>query len=163
MLVAGLLMAPSCIPNRGKSTLIVRVPWLVVLSVASVAFRASATAGRNLAQTLDEANRSTHEIPFGAKLIFEEAFEAEVQRFFLVGEQQENRRRYLGLGDVVDPDRPRLWIRSAIQVDVLFQPAIQLAGRNFALARGGHFVDQRKKFLRAFAGFGGKKHDRGVA
>jgi len=41
------------------------------------------------AKTLDEADGRADKIEFGAKLVFEEALIAEVERFFLIGEDEE--------------------------------------------------------------------------
>src|SRR6266849_613511 len=54
--------------------------------------RGGAFAVVALFQSLNEAKRRAIEIPLGAQLIFQEALEIEMQRLFLVGEEQENRR-----------------------------------------------------------------------
>src|SRR6266849_5629605 len=64
--------------------------------------RGGAFAVVALFQSLNEAKRRAIEIPLGAQLIFQEALEIEMQRLFLVGEEQENRRGYLRLGHIVN-------------------------------------------------------------
>ena len=85
------------------------------------------------AQALDEADWRAGEIPFFADLIFEEALVAEVERVFLVGEDQERRRRSFRLREVVDLNRARFRRRAALQIDFFLEPAIQFGRRNALL------------------------------
>src|SRR4029077_19036476 len=114
------------------------------------------------AEALDEAHRRAREVELRAKLIFEEALVAEMQRRFLVREDQERRRRGLCLGDVVDAHGARLGRAAALQIDILSEPAIQLWGGNAPAARIRHLIDQRKELLRALACFRGEKNDRRI-
>ena len=59
------------------------------------------------AEALDEADRCAGEIEFSAKLIFEKALEAEMERLLLIGEKEENGRSDFGLRDVLDAIRAR--------------------------------------------------------
>ena len=76
------------------------------------------------AEALDEANGRAGEIEFGAQLVFEEPFVAEVQRSFLIGENEESRRRGFRLRDVVDTHGTRLGRGAALEIDVLLQPVV---------------------------------------
>ncbi len=115
------------------------------------------------AEALDETDRSAGEIPFGAELIFEEAFVAEMERIFLIGEEQERRRSGFRLHDVIDFDGARFRSRAALEIDFLFDPAIEFGRGDAHAARSGDLIDQRIEFAGAIAGFRGEKNDRGVA
>src|SRR5438552_12057396 len=78
-----------------------------------------------LAEALDEANRRAHKVELGAKLVFQEAQVAEVQRGLLVGEHEERGRGYFRLGDVVDAHRAGLRRGAALQVDFFLEPIVQ--------------------------------------
>src|SRR6266404_7026951 len=116
-----------------------------------------------LAQALHKAHWRPGEIEFRSELIFQKALEAEVQRLLLIGEDEKRRRRRFRLRDVVDAHRARFRRGAALQIDVFFEPAIQLRRGDAALASGGDLIDQRINLLRALTGFGGKKHDRRIA
>src|SRR3954471_12528847 len=76
------------------------------------------------AQALHEADGRADEIEFGAKLIFQKALEAEMQRLLLIGEQEKGRRSGLGLSEIVDPHRTRLGRSAPLQIDIFLEPAI---------------------------------------
>ena len=88
------------------------------------------------AEALDEADGSAGEVPFFAYLIFEEALVAEVERVFLVGEEEECRRGRFRLDEIVDFYRARFRRRAALEIDFFLKPAIEF-GRRDALAAGG--------------------------
>src|SRR5260370_41907479 len=77
------------------------------------------------AKALDEADRSAHEIKLGAQLVFEEAFVAEVQWSFLVGEEEKGRRGDFRLRDVVNPHGARFRRGAALQVDFILEPIVE--------------------------------------
>src|ERR1700744_2966508 len=114
-------------------------------------------------EALDEADWRAGEIPFFANLIFEEALVAEVERIFLVGEEQECRRRSFRLDEIVDFDGASFWRRAALEIDFFLEPAIEFGRRDALAARCGDLVDQRIEFRGAVAGFCGKKNDWRVA
>src|SRR2546423_8188386 len=76
------------------------------------------------AQALHEADGRADEIEFGAKLIFQKALEAEMQRLLLIGEQEKGRRSGLGLSEIVDTHRTRLGRSAPLQIDIFLEPAI---------------------------------------
>src|SRR5437016_3001379 len=115
------------------------------------------------AEALDEADRCADESEFGAKLVFQEALVAEVQRRLLVGEKEERGRRDFRLCNVVNAHGASLRSGAALQVDFFLEPIVEGRRGDAAAARFPALVDQRKKFFGALAGFRGKKNDRGVA
>src|ERR1700682_5012833 len=112
-----------------------------------------------LAETLHEAHRRAAEIEFLAQLVLQETLETEMQRGLLVGEEQKCGRRGFCLRDVVNAHGARLGRAAALQVDVFFQPAIQIWSRDAAPARKRDLINQGEDFLRSLAGFRGDKDD----
>src|ERR1700687_3968711 len=115
-----------------------------------------------LAEALHKANRRSGEMELFTQWVLQEALEAEVQGRLLVGEDKKCGWRRFCLRDVVDTNGTRLGRAAALQVDVFLEPAIQLRRGNAELASKGPLIDQRKKLLRALAGFSRDKNDRRV-
>ena len=103
---------------------------------------AFAMAGAALFEALIETDGRAGEIESGAELIFKEALIAEMQRLQLVGEEHEGGRRGGGLGDVKDFDLAAGRRSALIEVHT-FEPAVQLAGGDAAVARFDHAIDDR--------------------
>src|SRR5579863_10380066 len=143
-------------------------PRAVFLSLGFAGFGArfaisGAGVALGFAEALDEADWSAGEIPFFADLIFEEALVAEVERIFLVGEEQECRRRRFRLDEIIDFNRACFWRRAALEIDFFLEPAIQFGRGNTLATRGSDLIDQRKQLGGAVAGFCREKNDRRVA
>src|SRR5689334_1403193 len=128
------------------------------LSLSS-SFDTAGGAAVALAQTLDEANRSADKVKFGAKLVFQEALVAKMQRSFLIGEKQKRGRRDFRLGDVVNAHRASLRSGAALQVDFFLEPIVQCRRDDAAAARFPTLIDERKKLVRALTSFRGEKHN----
>src|SRR4051812_47140487 len=97
-----------------------------------------------------------------ANLVLQKALIREVQFYFAVGEDDESRRPYRGLGHVVNLDALPRRDRGAFEVDVL-EESVHFAGANTLAALAGHFFQCRKYFLRAFSGGCGDKENGRVA
>src|SRR5258708_9353337 len=111
------------------------------------------------AEALDKANGRANVVELGAQLVFEESLVAKVQRLFLVGENEERRRRDFCLRPVVDAHRTSLRRGPALQVDFILEPIVEDRRRDAAAARFAPFIDDRKKFVRALTSFRGEKND----
>src|SRR6202790_937426 len=88
-----------------------------------------------LAEALHKAHGRATEVEFFAQLILQETLEAEMEGRLLVGEKKEGWRRRFCLRDVVNAHGTSLGRAAALQVDVFFQPAIQIWSRDAAPAR----------------------------
>src|SRR5215469_10315960 len=78
-----------------------------------------------LAQALHETDRRAGKIKFGAQLVFEKTLVAEVQRRFLIGEQEKGGRSGFGLRDVVDAHGAGFRRAPALEVDLPREPIVQ--------------------------------------
>src|SRR5262249_40364658 len=136
----------------GKARSASWAPMQTPLAVFALAFVALGAIA--LAQPLHEAHRRSNEVELRAQLILQEALKAKVQRLPLIGEEEKCRRRGLGLRDVVNTHWPRFWRGGSPQVDIFFQPTIQLRCRDAPPPRCGDLVDQRIQPVGAFAGLG---------
>src|SRR5260370_40293593 len=76
-------------------------------------------------EALDEADRRANVVELGAQLVFEEALVAEVQRLFLVGENQKRGRRDFCLRHVVDAHGARLRRGATLEVDFFVEPIVK--------------------------------------
>src|ERR1700684_1122193 len=95
---------------------------------------AFALAGAALFQALGEADGCADEIEFLAQLILQETLIAEMQRFKLVGEEHEGRRRRGGLSDIENLHFAAGGRGATGQIDPR-APTIQLASGQPATAR----------------------------
>src|SRR6266404_7628212 len=115
------------------------------------------------AEALDESDRRANIVELGAQLVFEEALVAEVQRLFLIGENQKRGRRDFCLRHIVNADGASFRRGAALQVDFLLEPIVEDRRRDAAAARFPALIDERKKLVGALAGFCGEKHNWRVA
>src|SRR6202789_2259284 len=119
---------------------------------------AFALAGAALFQALGEADGRADEIEFLPQLILQETLIAEMQRFKLVGEEHEGRRRRGGLSDVENLHFAAGGRGAAGQID-LREPTIQLASGNAPTARFYYTIDYFIEAIDVLASFRRQKND----
>src|SRR5437588_13042170 len=69
-----------------------------------------------LPQSLHPTYRRPNKSKRLAELVLQESLIRKMQRLLLVRKHKERRRRNFRLGYVINPDRPRLWQRPALQL-----------------------------------------------
>src|SRR6202453_3966127 len=122
---------------------------------------AFALAGAALFQALGEGEGWGDEIEFPAQLILQETLIAEMQRFKLVGEEHEGRRRRGGLSDIENLHFAAGGRGATGQIDFR-EPTIRLASGNAPTARFDHPIDDFVQAVDVLASFRRKKNNRRV-